>query len=407
MRLVNGTIAILFGLAGSAGAFAQATSPSVPAAAAKSCRPQGFSAGTYKSTEQLPDGRYTFRICAPDAAAVAVTFNDMPRPKFGEPLRGLEMTKDETGLWSATTPAAIPADNYRYNFRIGGVRVPDPMATQFTEDRTGVNSVLFVPGPASDFQAYRQDIAHGTVSEITYWSKSLGVQRRAHVYTPPGYMKGRQAYPVLYLVHGAGDSDDEWTGNGRANYILDNLVAEGKAKPMIVVMPFGHTPGRPTASGAAAGGGSVLANTDFGEDLTKDLIPFVDANFRTIATPATRAMAGLSMGGAHTLRFGLPRPDLFRYIGIFSMGLGAGPNASRDVEAYEAANAAMLARSAKEMKLVYYAIGKTDFLYQSVAPTRAMMDKFGIRYVYNESEGGHWWSNWRHYLNDFAPRLFK
>jgi enterochelin esterase family protein len=213
-------------------------------------------------------------------------------------------------------------------------------------------------------------------------------------------MKGSAKYPVLYLVHGAGDSDDNWTGIGRANLILDNLIAAGKAKPMIVVMPFGHTPVR-----ADAGIGGMLVNTDFGNDLIRDLIPYVDASFRTIPTPQTRAMAGLSMGGAHTIRFGLPHSDLVRYVGIFSMGLGM--QSPQEVTDYEAANAAALQRSAKEMKLVYYAMGKDDFLYRTVAPTRQMLDRSGIRYVYNETGGGHTWLNWRDYLNDFAPRLFK
>jgi enterochelin esterase-like enzyme len=161
------------------------------------------------------------------------------------------------------------------------------------------------------------------------------------------------------------------------------------------VMPFGHTPDRP--------GANMLANTDFADDFLKELIPYVEANYRTLNKPASRAMAGLSMGGAHTLNNGLPHPELFDYIGIFSMGLMN----EQSVKDYEAKNAAALDRAAKSMKLVYYAMGKTDFLYASVAPTRAMLDRHGIRHVYNESEGGHTWINWRRYFNDFAPRLFR
>jgi enterochelin esterase-like enzyme len=215
---------------------------------------------------------------------------------------------------------------------------------------------------------------------------------------PPGYLKGSTKYPVLYLVHGAGDSDDSWTGVGRAHYILDNLIAAGKARPMIIVMPFGHTPDRP--------GTDTLANTDFGDDLIKDLMPQVEASFRTINRADSRAMAGLSMGGSHTIRYGLTHPELFHYVGVFSMGLGMGANRD-DVARYEAANEAALKRGAREFKLVYYAMGKEDFLYATVAPTRAMLDRQGIRHVFNESGGGHTWINWRRYLNDFAPRLFK
>jgi enterochelin esterase family protein len=220
------------------------------------------------------------------------------------------------------------------------------------------------------------------------------------VYTPPGYGTSGKRYPVLYLVNGAGDSDDNWTSTGHAHYILDNLIAAGKAKPMIIVMPAGHTPDR---AGAA---GNMLANADFGADLLRELVPRIDAQFRTIAKPASRAMAGLSMGGAHTLQFGLTHPEVFNYVGIFSMGLGFGGNGPEEIARYEKANAAALARSAREMKLVYYAVGREDFLFSSIAPTRAMLDRQYIRHVYNESGGGHTWINWRRYLADFAARLF-
>jgi enterochelin esterase family protein len=211
-------------------------------------------------------------------------------------------------------------------------------------------------------------------------------------------MKDGARYPVLYLVHGAGDSDDSWTSEGHAHYIIDNLIAAGKARPMIVVMPFGHTPERANAD--------MLRNSDFGDDLHKDLIPFVEANYRTLNETATRAMAGLSMGGAHTIQFGLPRSDRFGYIGIFSMGLFD----SASVASYESRNAAALKRGAagpQAFKLVYYAIGKDDFLYRTVAPTRAVLDRAGIKYMYHESAGGHTWTNWRDYLADLAPRLFR
>jgi enterochelin esterase family protein len=167
---------------------------------------------------------------------------------------------------------------------------------------------------------------------------------------------------------------------------------------MIIVMPAGHTPDSPRSA-------NILANPEFGTDLLQSLVPFVDANFRTVAKPQSRAMAGLSMGGAHTLEFGLPHADTFRYIGIFSMGLGMNNNQA-EVASYARDNAAALARSAKQLKLVYYAIGRDDFLYGTSAPTRGMLDQQGIKYVYNESGGGHTWINWRRYLNDFLPRLF-
>jgi enterochelin esterase family protein len=376
-----------------------------PAAAPKTCAVSGFMAPapSYNPVEILPDGRVTFRICAPDAQNVRVTSADIADVipmgfPAGTPV-GLAMTKDAMGLWTVTTSKSVPADNYRFAFNVDGVKVPNPLGVTWSEERTGTNSTFEVSGPAGDFQTYKAEVPHGAVSTIEYWSKSIGTKRRAHVYTPPGYMKGTGNYPVLYLVHGAGDSDDSWTSVGHANYILDNLIAAGKAKPMIVVMPFGHTPDRP--------GGDILNNNEFGNDLLKDLLPYVEANFRTVNTPDARAMAGLSMGGSHTIRNGLTHPELFHYVGIFSMGLGLGNNGAAQVADYEKANDAALKRDAKDLKLLYYAIGKDDFLYGTVAPTRGIFDKYGIKHVYNESEGGHTWINWRRYLTDFAPRLFK
>ena len=370
-----------------------------PAKPGTSCRPPGFftAPARYPSAEVLADRRITFRLCAPEAAEAMVTSSDyqpaIPLGFGGPP--GLAMAKDTSGLWSVTTSAPFEPGTYRYNFRVDGARVPDPQATRFSHERVGTNSVLEVPGTEGAFQAYDPKIAHGVVSSVEYWSTTLGAKRRAHVYTPPGYMKGSARYPVLYLVHGAGDSDDSWTSVGRANYILDNLIAAGKARPMIVVMPFGHTPDRP--------GADLLSNDDFGNDLLKDVIPFIEANWRTQSGAGSRAMAGLSMGGAHTLRYGLTHPELFGYVGVFSMGFLD----TTLVATYEKNNAEALTRGAREFKLVYYAVGKEDFLYRSIAPTRALLAKYGIKDVYNESGGGHTWTNWRRYLADLAPRLFR
>jgi len=370
----------------------------------QSCAPRGFlqPGMRFQSVEQLPDGRVTFRVCAPQANEVKVVSTDIADViPMGFPVgtpSGLAMTKDASGLWSVTTGKPVPADTYRFNFQVDGARVPDPQGTHFSEERTGVNSTFEVIGPDGAFQAWNKEVPHGAVSTIDYWSNTIGARRRAHIYTPPGYMNGTAKYPVLYLVHGAGDSDDSWTSVGRADRILDNLIAAGKATPMIIVMPFGHTPDRP--------GGDMLDNGDFGNDLIKDLIPYVEKNYRVIANADNRAMAGLSMGGAHTIRHGLTHPELFHWIGIFSMGLGMNGDTAQ-VTRYEQANDAALKADAAAMKLVYYAIGKDDFLYATAAPTRGIFDKYKIGYVYHESGGGHTWTNWRRYLNDFAPRLFK
>lgn len=382
-----------------AAAFAQ--QPQGSQAAPPTCRGQGFLQPgiAYRSVEQRPDGRVTFRICAPDAAGVRVTSSDLDPaiPAANKP-PGLPMTRDETGIWSATTLGPAPPDTYRFSFSIAGEVVPDPQGTWFSEQRVGVTSVFETVGPEGAFQTWMKEVPHGTVSTVEYWSNSIGGRRRAHIYTPPGYMNGSKRYPVLYLVHGAGDSDDAWTSVGRANTILDNLISAGKAEPMIIVMPAGHTPG--------VAGPGMLTNQAFGDDLIGDLVPYVERTFRVIPDADHRAMAGLSMGGAHTLNFGLTRPDVFRYVGLFSMGLGL-QNSPFQVADYEARNAPALSEAAKAMKLVYYAVGKEDFVYPTVVPTRALFDKHGVKHVYNESAGGHTWINWRRYLHDFAPLLFR
>ncbi|WP_227698510.1 alpha/beta hydrolase-fold protein [Sphingomonas hengshuiensis] len=352
----------------------------------------------FPSVEQLADSRLTFRLCAPDAQAPRVVSSDIeqiPSGYDGKPA-GLEMTRDAKGYWVATTPAPVLAGTYAYGFRIGQSSVLDPQATQFSVNYRGANAVFEVKGPAGAFQSFDPAIRHGAVAVIDYPSTTLGEVRRAHVYTPPGYEAGgNQRYPVLYLVHGAGDSDDSWTSRGHAQYILDNLIAAGKAVPMIVVMPAGHTVFKP--------GSDLFMNRAFGDDLVKDLVPLIDRSYRTVATPGSRAMAGLSMGGAHTLAWGLPNPETFGPIGVFSMGFYL----PGQEEKYVAANDAALRRRGQAHWPVLFAMGKTDFLHSAVAPTRGLMDRYGIAYRYLETEGGHTWTNWRDYLREYAQVIFK
>ena len=372
-------------------------------APAKTCAAQNpFVGPSYKSVEVRADKTVTFRLCAPDAKEVRLTspdlYNIVPQGFGPGAESGLAMTRDAIGLWAITTPKPVPADTYRYDFRVDGVSVPDPQTDRYVHDRAGVHSLMEVPGPEGAFQAYDPRIPHGVVSEVDYWSNSLGTLRRAFVYTPPGYMTGTARFPVLYLVHGAGDSEEAWSRTGHANLILDNLIAAGKAKPMIVVMPNGHTPDRE--------GADILNNQDFGDDLLKDLLPYVERHFRTIDTADARAMAGLSMGGVHTFNFGLTHPELFHSIGIFSSGLGVGGDGGA-IATYEHSHDTALKRDAKELKLVYYAIGSDDPFAGVLPATRAMFDKYGIEYRFHQSDGGHTWINWRRYLNEFAPLLFR
>ncbi len=352
----------------------------------------------FNSVEKLADGRYQFRLCAPHVAEARFLSGDLPGIPFGMggAPPGLAMTKDALGYWSATTATPVDPGVYRYAFNVEGVTVVDPQAVKFSQGWRGVQAVFEVPGPSAKFYSYDAAVPHGVVSTVNYPSTTLGDLRRAHVYTPPGYEAGgNRRYPVLYLVHGAGDSDNSWTSVGHANLILDNLIASGKAEPMIVVMPFGHTP--------IKAGMDQFNNTDFGGDLLKDLIPYVDGHFRTQPKPDRRAMAGLSMGGAHTLAFGLPHPELFGQIGVFSMGFFM-PGQDKT---YTDLHDAELKHRATSTKPIFFAMGKDDFLHGAVGPTRKMLDDYKIRYVYRESAGGHTWSNWRDYLAEFAPTLFR
>lgn len=354
----------------------------------------------YRSVETLADGRVSFRLCAPATDAVRLVSPDLesvPGGFDGKPA-GLAMARDAQGFWQVSTPSAVPAGRWRYGFQIDGVVLADPQGSQHSELARGVRSVFDVAIGADDPATWRPGIAHGQVAVIEYASALPGVVRRAHVYTPPGYEAGgAQRYPVMYLVHGYGDSDDSWTSIGLAHRILDALIASGKARPMIVVMPNGHTPDRAEVQ--------PMNNTDFGDDLLKTLVPLVDGRYRTLAQAKQRAMVGLSMGGMHTLNFGLPRPDVFGAVGVFSMGAGVGGPASLDD--YRQRHAAGLKQRAEQGGLVFYAYGKTDFIYALAAPTRQLLDEFKIRHTWYETDGGHTWANWRHYLAEIAPQLFR
>lgn len=373
---------------------AQAAAADLPACEERSfMQPPLF----YPSVEPQPDGRVTFRLCAKTVREVRVMageVNGVPNGLDGTP-PGLPMTLDDKGYWQATTTAPVDPGVYTYAFRVDGLRIADPQAGRFAEGFGGPQSVFEIRGPAIADQFYNAAVPHGLVSILEYPSASLGITRRAHVYTPPGYEAGgKERYPVLYLVHGYSDADDAWVQKGNANDILDNLIAAGRIKPMIVVMPHGHTPERDGVAG--------MENTDFGTDLHKDLIPYIDKHFRTLTGPKTRAMAGLSMGGAHTIQFGLPRPDLFGAIGIFSIGLFG-----EQEQKYRDANADSLKARAKAGGPVYLAVGKEDFVINMVPPLRRVMDESGIKYTYEETGGGHTWANWRDYLGKFLPLLFR
>ena len=223
------------------------------------------------------------------------------------------------------TSGVVEPGAYRYVFVVNGVGVIDPRNTAISESNTTTWSVATVPG--SDVMDTK-NVPHGAVASVYYQSSALGRTRRMHVYTPPGYESGKDKYPVFYLLHGAGDCDDSWTSVGRANFILDNLIASNKAKPMIVVMPAGHTSATGGGRGAAAAGGAPPRD-EFAEDFVKDLMPYVEKNYRVVADRAHRAIAGLSMGGSQTLNIGMPNLEKFAYVGVYSSGLLGGGGRGR------------------------------------------------------------------------------
>jgi enterochelin esterase-like enzyme len=352
----------------------------------------------FKSPEVLADRRIAFRLFAPDATSVSLRGGDIPAAARAN----LQFTKAENGVWEAITGVVEPGA-YRYVFVVNGVGVIDPRNTAISESNTTTWSVATVEG--SDVMDAR-NVPHGAVASVYYHSSALGRTRRMHVYTPPGYESGKGKYPVFYLLHGAGDCDDSWTSVGRANFILDNLIAAGKAKAMIVVMPAGHT--GPFSFGAppppSSDGRPNLGANAFEEDFVKDVMPYVEKHYRVQSDRNSRAIAGLSMGGAQTINLFVPHLEQFGYVGVFSSGLFL-----RNPADWEKENQAKLADAkAKEgLKLLWLATGKDDFLIQRSRETVELFKKHRFNPVFKETAGGHTWINWRDYLNEFAPQLFR
>jgi enterochelin esterase family protein len=355
----------------------------------------------FNSNEVAADRKITFRIHAPNAKSVRLSSSDLPASSQ----QGFEMTKADNGIWEAAV-GPVPAGAYRYRFSLDGVMVVDPRNPTTSESNTNTWSLVVVPG--SDLFDTKP-VPHGAVAEITYDSKSLKKFRRMHVYTPPGYDKGEGTYPVFYLLHGASDCDDSWSSVGRAGIILDNLIAAGKAKPMIVVMPAGHTGA--FRFGPPADRSFERQIDEFAADFTEDVRPYIEANYRVIADRAHRAIAGLSMGGMQTLNVAFANLDDYGYIGVYSsgiFGIVGGPNGGTPNKQWEESHKAALdnAELKKDLRLVWFGCGNDDFLVQTSKATVDLLRSHGFDVVSKESEGGHTWLNWRDYLAEFAPLLF-
>jgi enterochelin esterase family protein len=360
-------------------------------AAAQPGRPKG---PVVVSPEVKPDRTVVFRLHAPKAEAVGVSTTDIPGGFQPRPMK-----KGDNGVWEATL-GPIDAGTYRYVFSVDGVPTADPRNQAVSESNGNVWSVVHVPG--SDFMD-RRDVPHGAVARVYYRSQALDRDRRMHVYTPPGYEAGSERYPVLYLLHGAGDSDDSWTSVGRANFILDNLIAAKKAKPMVVVMPAGHTgPFSFTLPTAPAKGGGPAGNARFEDDFLTDVRPYVEKHYRVLTDRTNRAVAGLSMGGAQALNVAFARPKDFGYFGVFSSAVIFGKAAD-----WEKKHEAALGDARDGVKLLWFATGKEDFLIDRTRETVELFKRRGYKPAFAETAGGHTWINWQKYLHEFTQQLFQ
>ena len=349
----------------------------------------------------------TFSLLAPNAQSVSLT-GDVMRG-LGTTERTVDMVKGENGVWSYTSPP-MPSDLYTYSFMVDGVRTLDPNNVYVNRDVATITSMFIVGNGIGDLYQVNK-VPHGTVIR-TWYPSPTNVDtpvRRITIYTPPGYETGGQSYPVFYLLHGGGGDEEAWITQGRTAQIMDNLIAQGRAVPMIVVMTNGNV-----VQEAAPGESSIglqkptmgLPKTMDGtfETTFPDIIKFVETSFRVKATKSDRAIAGLSMGGFHTMHISRYYPNTFDYICLFS---AATLNFGSPCPVYENFVPTLQAQSRNGYKLYWIGMGKTDFLYQSGLEFNKQLDDIGMKYTYRESEGGHTWTNWRMYLTEFVPLLFK
>ncbi len=360
--------------------------------------------------------RATFRMAAPNAQKVELEASFLPPMKVQTPFGEMEQTgrvamqRDANGVWSYTSDP-LESEMHTYCFYVDGVRMLDPNNVYQLRDIATYTSYLLVDGECSNYLVH--NVKHGTLAKVWYPAPKLGMeQRRMTVYTPAGYEDNpTRRYPVLYLLHGAGGDENAWSELGRAQHILDNLIAQGKAEPMIVVMPNGNgaqkaVPGeyensmyKPSFMNPRTMEGSI-------EVAFPDLVNWIDSHYRTLADKQHRAIAGLSMGGFHSLYISANNPQMFGYVGLFSAAVsrqGQGENGF----IYQDLDRKLAQQFSPAPYLYYIAIGRTDFLYKDNVDFRQRLDDKGYKYKYVETDGGHIWKNWRIYLNQFVPQLFK
>ncbi len=364
-----------------------------------------FKQGDLASPVVNPDHSITFSLRAPLAKVVTIKGDWEANGDFGQ------MEKDHQGIWKFTTPP-LPSDLYLYTFRVDSVQMLDPVNSFAIRDVGSLFSIVITPGGDGDYYAVK-NVPHGSVTRTWYRSAEYKQDRRITIYTPPGYETSKERFPVLYLLHGSGGDEEAWITLGETARIMDNLIAEKKIVPMIVVMPNGNpskqaAPGetpenlnyRPVMSHLLPHFLEGSYEQSFGE-----IVTFVDTRFRTKAQKSQRAVAGLSMGGFHSFLISANHPDLFDYVGLFSAATGT-ELMSNKFPAYQNIDEKLTVQKNKGFKLYWIAIGKTDFLYESLKAFRNKLDSLHFPYTYVESSRGHIWSNWRKYMLQFTPLLF-
>jgi len=376
---------------------------------------QALWGGSQIVSPQINDNNtVTFRLVAPNAKEVKVTGDFLPTQKIKTPFGefdgpGAADLVQKDGVWEYTTPEALAPELYSYTFLVDGLKITDPSNVHQIRDVASVTNVFLIDGGRASYYKIK-DVPHGTVSKMWYHSPSLNLDRRLTVYTPAGYETSKKSYPVFYLLHGMGGDENAWTELGRAAQILDNMIAEGKAEPMIVVMTNGN------AALQAAPGESSLGFVPPSMQLPKtmegsfeahfpEVVDFIDNNFRTIRKKEGRAIAGLSMGGFHSMHISKQYPDMFDYVGLFSAAIMPDKNAKSPI--YSDLDAKLKKQFDKAPALYWIAIGDKDFLYKANEDYRKLLDEKGYKYTYYETPEGHIWKNWRIYLTEFAPQLFK
>ena len=376
----------------------------VVAVAAMAQQNVGFREGSVVSPQINEDNSVTFRLRADAAGHVTVIGDWAANGGRGE------MTRNADGVWTYTTPV-LPSEMYTYRIDVDGVVNLDPLNPFTRRDVGNVYSIFYIGGGCGDYYQVH-DVPHGDVVTTWYHSDSAGADRRLSVYLPPCYGKEGRKYPVLYLLHGSGGDETAWLDLGHVARIMDNLIARGEAEPMIVVMPNGNfskqaAPGETPENLAFR---PVMTNmlTDYKngayEMAFTEIIGFIDNKYSTIPDRQHRAIAGLSMGGFHSLYIALNYPGWFDYVGLFSAGLMTDLNTDR--EAYRDEDAKLARLSELGCELFWIGIGKDDFLYEANTDFRKRLDSMGFDYIYHESERGHIWANWRQYLLLFVPQLF-